>query len=357
MQLRLILNTVLLSCLIALSGCQSQDSTGSVAFACGSHSTAAHQPESGAIDPNRCGVLVMAHGGNAQWNEDVERAVEPLRDRYPIEIAYGMAQTSTLRAATERLEAQGVDQIAVVRMFISGESFLEDTEYILGLRDSIGRDEHAHHKAHHPTAASRNAPTEASHHQAAAGDHSEGGHVMEPPTPIETESTFHVSRDGVSESGLVDEILLDRVRALSVNPAQECILILAHGPGDDGENDRWLADMQRRTDELRQAASFTDVRCETLREDWPDRRAAAETRIRDYVKTRSESGTRVIVVPFRVAGFGPYAEVLEGLTYVADGRGFCPHARMTEWIDKTARACLPALADVRMDEQAAARAN
>jgi len=65
----------------------------------------------------------MAHGGDESWNRAVETVVAPLRDAYPIEIAFGMARTSTLRAAVERLEDQGVDQIAVVRMFVSGREF------------------------------------------------------------------------------------------------------------------------------------------------------------------------------------------------------------------------------------------
>lgn len=363
MQLRLILNIVGFSLILppALTGCQSPPSTGNATAACGSHSLGAHsqaQHEAQAVDPSRCGVLVMAHGGSAQWNEDVERAVEPLRERYPIEIAYGMAQTSTLRAATERLEQQGVNQIAVVRMFISAESFLGDTEYILGLRESTpDAGHHGNHGAHQPAPAAHHPPTAVAPHEPAEAEQSGGGHVMEPPTPIETESTFHLSRTGVAESPLVDEILVDRVRSLSVNPAGECILILAHGPGDDGENERWLADMRRRTEQLRDIAPFVDVRCETLREDWPDRRAEAEARIRNYVETHSDGGARVIVIPFRVAGFGPYTRVLEGLNYVADGRGFCPHPNMTEWIDSTARVCLPPLADVRMDGRSSARAD
>lgn len=37
-------------------------------------------------------------------------------------------------------------------------------------------------------------------------------------------------------------------------------------------------------------------------------------------------------MPYRVAGFGPYRDVLAGLPYVADDRGFCPHPAITEWI-------------------------
>ena len=83
------------------------------------------------------GILVMAHGGDPQWNQDVEATVAPLREKYPTEIAYGMARTSTIREAVQRLEDRGVRRIAVVRMFISGDSFLPATEYILGLRDDL----------------------------------------------------------------------------------------------------------------------------------------------------------------------------------------------------------------------------
>lgn len=80
------------------------------------------------------GVLVMAHGGGDKWNAAVENAVARLRDAYPIEIAFGMAHRPALQDAVTRLEARGVERIAVVRLFISGASFLHQTEYVLGMR-------------------------------------------------------------------------------------------------------------------------------------------------------------------------------------------------------------------------------
>ena len=83
----------------------------------------------------RRGILVMAHGGDAEWNEAVEATIAPLREHQPVAIAFGMARPSTMDAAVRSLEGQGVEEIAVVRMFISGDSFLERTEQILGLRE------------------------------------------------------------------------------------------------------------------------------------------------------------------------------------------------------------------------------
>jgi peroxiredoxin len=74
----------------------------------------------------------------------------------------------------------------------------------------------------------------------------------------------------------------------------------------------------------------------TLREDWPEKRAVAEREIRAFVSRARAEGGRAIVVPFRVQGFGPYARVLAGLEYAADGRGLLPHPAVAEWIRVTA---------------------
>lgn len=271
----------------------------------------------GACGGPKTGILLMAHGGSEAWNRDVETVAAPLRDKGPVEIAFGMARTSTLEAAVRRLEEQGVRRIAVVRMFISGDSFLKTTEQILGLR-ALPPQDHA-----------------GGSHGATNGH----GH-MEPPRRIETSASFCLSRKGVGDSPLIDDILLDRVRALSTNPAQESVLILAHGPGDEAENQRWLANMRLRAQRIYEIGPFRHVECETLREDWPARRVEATRHIRAYVGEGSSQGGRVIVIPFRVAGFGPYEKVLKGLTYISDGRGFCPHPNMTQWIEATAEECL-----------------
>ncbi len=278
------------------------------------------------------GILVMAHGGDPAWNRDVEATVAPLREKYPVEIAYGMARTSTLREAVQRLESRGVERIAVVRMFVSGESFLEPTEYILGLRPALdgarpqpmAGAEHATHDDHAP-GPDHAAPTTTM--------------VMEKPEPIDTRATILLSNSGVGESPLIDRILVDRVAALSTDPGRESVLIIAHGPGDDTENEAWLLHMDARAKAIEALGPFRSVDCQTLREDWPHRRAEAEQRITRHVEQASRDGLRMIIVPFRVAGFGPYREVLDGLDYVADGKGFCPHPLMTEWIEQTALAC------------------
>ncbi|MBI1827574.1 MAG: hypothetical protein HYR83_14455 [Planctomycetes bacterium] len=298
------------------------------------------------------GILVMAHGGDPQWNADVKAVVRPLRTRWPTEIAFGMAQTSSIREAVGKLEEKGVNEIAVVRLFISGDSFVPATEYILGLRDAPPADPLASRGAESARIAGAQ-PVAMSHCGTAGVDHSldhatnaehdgmdhHAGHHMEDPEPIRSHSRFVLSYEGVGESPLIDEILHDRVKSLSTDPARESVLILAHGPGDDAENERWLASMNHRLQQLSTIGPFREIRCETLREDWPQRRQEAERRIREFVEKADQGGGRCLVVPFRVSGFGPYKDVLAGLDYVADERGFCPHPNMTKWIENAAQEC------------------
>ena len=66
-------------------------------------------------------------------------------------------------------------------------------------------------------------------------------------------------------------------------------------------------------------------------------REAAEKRIRERVRQAEAEGLRTIVVPYRVAGYDPYRDVLDGCVYEADGRGFCPDPRMTALIQRRLR--------------------
>jgi hypothetical protein len=282
-------------------------------------SNAATRGRPGAQSPPY-GIVVMAHGGNAAWNGRIEEAVASVDAGVPVRIAFGMADRASLEAAVGELETEGVRRIAVVRLFVSGESFLQQTEYLLGLDPEI------------PPFL----------FDSAAG----GGHHHPVPDPAAAAPIEHRSAIALSAAGLVDDpfsgrILAERALALSERPGDETVLVIAHGMGDEESNERLLQALQARADTVRNTAPFRAVEVVALREDWEEARAPAEARIRDIVERGAADG-RVIVLPFRVAGFGPYAEVLEGYEYAADGLGLLPHDGMAEWIVATAErmACV-----------------
>ncbi|MDH7945068.1 hypothetical protein QGM61_14680 [Pseudohongiella sp. SYSU M77423] len=282
---------------------------------------------------DRFGVVVMAHGGPQSWNEGVSEMLAPLSSQYKLELAFGMADAYSLQEAIDRLEARGVDDIGVVRLFISGESWLERTQQILGMKEGAplrdtpsqehGTSGHGMHGAHSP----ESTPSATASH----GNH--GGMRMEF-WQVDSDAQFAISLEGLSEAPEMDQILLQRARSLSTEPSQEQVLVLAHGPGDDAENERWLANISNRAELLAREGGFSDVKVATLREDWPEKREAAQQEVREYVHMGNEAGHRVLVIPYRVHGFGPYAEALEGLDYVADETGLVPHPAVAQWIER-----------------------
>lgn len=272
----------------------------------------ASAPPSVADAPNEFGVLLMAHGGSPDWNAAVMAAVQPLRSQHTIEVAFGMADAASIQAAVRALEVRGVRRIGVVRLFISGDSWYDRTEQILGLRPG----------APPMVAATGHA------HEATSGGQAHGMEFWQ----IQTEASYALSRHGLAEAEGMGTVLADRARALSRSPHTEDVLILAHGPGDDAENERWIAYIETRAKEVRDALPFRRVQVMTLREDWPEQREEAERRIRSFVSGARDDGITTIVIPFRVQGFGPYAKVLGGLDYVSAGLGLIPHTNVTRWI-------------------------
>jgi sirohydrochlorin ferrochelatase len=256
---------------------------------------------------NQVGLLVMAHGGSDEWNGTVAAVVAPLREALPTAVAFGMADPKTLEAGLDSLRLAGVTHVAVVRMFISGQSFLGQTKYLLGLSDAkpefFIRQEPA-----------ADSPTEI--------------------VPVSRGLILATHETGLMVSREAKDILTDRAQSASRRPEGESVLLLAHGMGADSENEKVVYAMDSISTALRKVG-FASVSAATLREDWDEKRVIVEPQIRDYVSTESAAGRRVIVVPMRLYGFGPYAEVLSGLDYTPT-EGLLPHPAISDWIRNTA---------------------
>jgi len=262
-----------------------------------------------AQNSNSCGLMVMAHGGGNQWNTAVETAVMPLREEFPVAIAFGMADPAAMKAAVTQLEEHRVGCIAVVRLFMSAHSFLHQTEYLLGLREDppaffISHGSHAHHGSE--------------------------------PAPLDLSTRVKISETALLDAPEMGEVLAANALALSDSSGAESVLIIAHGAGDDKVNAEWIQKLDLLADSVRTTGIFGEVAVHTLREDWEDKRVKSEKEIRQFVETHSQNNGRTIVLPFRLYGFGPYEEVLKGLAYQSNGRGLLPSPAVTEWIRRTA---------------------
>src|SRR5688572_30531824 len=89
-------------------------------------------PQSASADP---GILLLAHGGSAEWNGRVTDLAAIVNATRPTEVAFGMATRASIQGAVDRLVARGVTEIVAVPLFVSSWStVITSTEYLLGLR-------------------------------------------------------------------------------------------------------------------------------------------------------------------------------------------------------------------------------
>ena len=274
-----------------------------IQLACASVVPVSDIESSSLVVQDKVGVLLMAHGADDEWNQSVAEAVDPISENLPIAVAYGMADPMTLQAGLDSLDSQGVTHVAVVRMFLSGQSFLDQTNYFLGLSDE---------------------PPEM--------------FVMMGPMAQNPEMRKQLHHDqivathleGIIDSDMPAIIMSERASDLSSSVHDEAVLLIAHGAGDEQENNTILDAMGRVIQKL-EMAGYADVDAMTLREDWEEERIIAEKNIRAYVSRMTQEGLSVIVLPMRLSGFGPYAEVLNGLDY-SPGTGLLPHSELSNWV-------------------------
>ncbi len=89
----------------------------------------------------RTGVLLLAHGGSREWNEEVRHVADQVDLSVPTEVAFGMATRPAMQAAMDRLKARGVTEIVAVPLFVNSHSSLVDSiAYLLGQRTQMPED-------------------------------------------------------------------------------------------------------------------------------------------------------------------------------------------------------------------------
>ncbi|HEB93800.1 MAG TPA: hypothetical protein ENI94_10130 [Gammaproteobacteria bacterium] len=266
------------------------------------------------------GVLIMPHGSTQPYNDGLEKVIAPLRKRYRIEVAPGMGDPLILTQAVQKLEQEGITRIIFVRMYALQGSMKAKTDYILGLSSEPP----AHHHGNLP--------------------------------PRIRSSAVFKTFGGYEEDPLIADILRERIMDVSERPENETVILLAHGVGDDKENQRWLDIINGNIKRIRQDLSrpFKAIKAMTLREDWPDKREQALRQIKDEIEKGNGNGGRVLIISNRLYGSGPYQRLLEGSEFVMNGQGLVPHSNITRWLEKGIEQALrAAMLPYTLSEQAA----
>lgn len=258
------------------------------------------------------GLLLLAHGGNRDWNREVAKVRDGLEASAPTEVALGMADPKTIQAAIDKLEKSGVKKIVVVPLFVNSSSeVLEQTRYVLGLREK---------------------PSEVMRRAAEHMPKSHRGHHMFSLERAKTSLPVSMT-PALDDHPLVAEILAERARRLSMEPSEETVVLVAHGPVDEAAMSGWDAAMTSLAGRL---TGFKEVAYVSLRDDAPPPvRAAAVQRLRALVESRNN----VIIVPLLMARGGIEKKIpaaLKGLKYRWDGKTLMPHPNIERWVKEVA---------------------
>jgi sirohydrochlorin ferrochelatase len=284
-----------------------------------------------AQSPEKSGVLLLAHGGSAQWNERVADVVKAVDGSMPTEVAFGMASRASIQAAVDKLAARGVTEIVAVPLFVSSHSsVITSTEFLLGLRKEAPKDLAIFAKMNH-----------GSHGAPATEDHSaHGAAAADPASPVTTTLKIRMT-PALNRHPLIGAIVADRARSISTTPEKEAVILVAHGPVPDEDNRRWLDDMGVLAQQTRASAPYASVDYMTVRDDaGPAMREAATKELRDKVQAQLAMGRRVLIVPHLMSFGGIEQGVrkrLEGLEYTMTDKALMPDDRIVQWVMTNAK--------------------
>jgi sirohydrochlorin cobaltochelatase len=305
------LQTCTARCLLALA---------CVSFAAGAPRVRAAEPQ------GQAGILLLAHGGSETWNENVRALAKRLDAQQPVEVAFGMATRANIKRAMDALAARGVARIVAVPLFVSSHSsVVTSTAYLLGVRQDMPPDLVKFAKMAHGT----NGAHGGGHDHGATAESEDGTRPIRSPVPVRMTGAL-------DSHPLVAQILTDRARAISTDPAREAVILVAHGPVRDEENARWLENLKALGDGIRRDVPFASIDWLTVRDDAPPAiRDAATAELRALVSKRRDAGARVLVVPVLLSFGGIEQGVrkrLEGLDYTMASQAIVPDDRVVEWI-------------------------
>lgn len=263
------------------------------------------------------GVLLLAHGGNEDWNKTVMDLRRSLPGR-PVEVAFGMADPKTIQEAVDALERQKAAKIVAIPLFINSSSeVMDQTRYVLGIEAK---------------------PSEVMRQAAARMPHGHHGHHMFSMERVKSALPLSLT-PALDDHPAVARVLLERAKALSRDPQRESVVLVGHGPVDEKALRAWERALRSLAESVRAQGGFRSVKFGTLRDDSPPAvKAKAEKELRTLVEEGRRSG-EVIVIPYLIARGGieqKVAKALKGLRYKWDARTLLPHESIAHWLAETA---------------------
>ena len=225
--------------------------------------------------PPTTGVLLVAHGAGAGWNDLIYAMAGDVETGGPVEVSFLMgpaAATTRFQDAVAKLQSRGATEIVVVPVLVSSYTgHFDQIRYLVGELDSLSET--------------------MLHHLHMAG-------IERPSAGVK----LRLAR-AIDDSPDAARIIAERARALA--PAQEgrALFIIGHGPNSATDHAEWMHNLRRIVSEVRSLTAFADVRVGLVRDDAPAKvRAEGVAHARELIELQHKAtGQPVVVVPVAIS--------------------------------------------------------
>jgi len=245
------------------------------------------------------GVLILAHGFRDKGDKVFKETIQSVGEAFPTAIAFGMsmAMSQHIQLAVDDLTDAGAKEIVVVPAVSSSiNDMVRQWQYIFGLRENA-----------------------------------EYGDV--PQVVTDAEVHFLSAPD---DDPLVAEILLDYADDLSTDPSNTLVVIAAHGPTIDEDNEHELVSLGNLAALIKEDGGYSDVVGVSLQDDAaPEVRAANVTNLRNMIEAATAEGKETVIVTTLLSTRGIQAKLrkdLKGLEYKFARESLTQHDNFMVWI-------------------------
>ncbi len=249
---------------------------------------------------NDYGVLILAHGFREHGDRVMSQRIAPLAGQAPTAMAMGMSMMTSdhIQLAINNLEAAGAKRVIIVPAVTTRNSSMpRQWDYVFGLSDQ---------------------PTYATVPRVSA----DIDLYIVPP---------------LEDHPLVGETLLEYAAEISADPANEDVIILAHGPEGEADNLVQLAMLERLADYMRERADYHSITVATLQDDAkPEIRAANVAYLRRRITASARAGRQTLIVSNLLGTRMVQSKLrrdLRGLDYRFNRKGLIQHDNFIRWIE------------------------
>ena len=253
------------------------------------------------IVPSKVGVLILAHGVNGPGDQLLYESMRPLAQQHSTSIAYGMSMMTSdhISCALQEIQQEGVERVYVVPLSESPyNTLIGQWRYAFDLEENYS-----------------------------FADISQ----------IKSDNIKFLST--INDHHFAREIVYDFAMQVSTNPAEETVVLVAHGPIDHADNSKQIRLMTNILEHVQRKGHFYDVIPLSLQDDAsPKVRADNVKRLRETIEVNTANNRRVLIVTNLMSSDVIQARVerdLEGLTYTFNTSGLVEHPYFVDWISET----------------------